>query len=221
MDKKQKKEIEALKAQAEKFDIQLKKSHIVQIEAYLKALHHWNRKINLTALKKDKDILIKHILDSLVCLPLLKDVRLLVDIGTGAGFPGLPIKILRPDIGLYLVEARRKRASFLRYVINGLQQSGTEVFWSRVEEEGLLKRFKADLVDAVITRAALPEESILKVGAEVLPEKGKILLMKGEINKEEEMMLEGKAKQYGKQVIEIYPYRLPETERDRNIVVIQ
>ena len=86
-------------------------------KTYLDELKLWNAKINLTGLKTDRDIIIKHFLDSLAVLPFLGDPASLVDLGSGAGFPGLVLKLARPQMTLTLVEARQKKAAFLEYVL--------------------------------------------------------------------------------------------------------
>ena len=98
-----------------------------QFLAYLTLLLKWNRKMNLTALRSPREIIIHHFLDSLLLLPHLPQSARLLDIGSGAGFPGLPLKIARPDLTIDLVEATAKKASFLKEAVRRLGLSGMNV----------------------------------------------------------------------------------------------
>jgi 16S rRNA (guanine527-N7)-methyltransferase len=88
---------------------------------FLVELKKWNRAYNLTGLKTDEDIIVKHFLDSLLYIKALPDRKLkLADAGTGAGFPGIPIKIIRPEINITLIESSRKKSAFLRHLLREL-----------------------------------------------------------------------------------------------------
>src|SRR4030066_2478639 len=88
---------------------------------YIAELKKWNRAYNLTALKKDEDIVIKHFLDSLLYIKAFPEGELkLIDAGTGAGFPGIPIRIVRPEINITLIESSRKKTAFLRHIARSL-----------------------------------------------------------------------------------------------------
>ena len=100
---------------------------IDQFLAYLELLLKWNRKMNLTALRSPREIIIHHFLDSLLLLPHLPQNARLLDIGSGAGFPGLPLKIARPGLTIDLVEATAKKASFLKEAVRRLGFSGMNV----------------------------------------------------------------------------------------------
>jgi 16S rRNA (guanine527-N7)-methyltransferase len=148
-----------------------------QIEAfslYLAELKKWNRAYNLTALKTDADIIIKHFLDSLLFLKVLPPhVRSVADIGSGAGFPGLPIKILRPDIEMMLIEPVQKKALFLEHMQRVLNISGTTIMNRRVEDVHDL------LVDAAVTRALFSVGEFINKAERLLREKGVLILSKG------------------------------------------
>jgi len=107
--------------------LDLAPEQIDQFLAYLDLLLKWNRKMNLTALRTPREIIIHHFLDSLLLLPYLPETGNLLDLGSGAGFPGIPLKIARPDLTIDLVEATAKKASFLKEVIRRLGLSGTAV----------------------------------------------------------------------------------------------
>ncbi len=107
--------------------LDLAQEQIDQFLAYLDLLLKWNRKINLTALRTPTEIISRHFLDSLLLLPHLPETGRLLDLGSGAGFPGLPLKIARPGLTIDLVEATAKKVSFLKEVIRCLELSGVSV----------------------------------------------------------------------------------------------
>jgi 16S rRNA (guanine527-N7)-methyltransferase len=108
-------------------DLELSPEQLDQFLAYLELLLKWNQKINLTALRSPRDIIIHHLLDSLLLLTYLPETGNLLDLGSGAGFPGIPLKIARPGLIIDLVEATAKKASFLKEVVRRLGLSGTAV----------------------------------------------------------------------------------------------
>jgi len=141
---------------------------------YLSELKKWNRAYNLTALKTDNDIIIKHFLDSLLFAKALPpDARTLADIGSGAGFPGIPIKIMFPDLSVFLIEPTRKKAIFLRHICSMLQLQGIEIIDRRIEEaEGLA-------VDVAVTRALFSVREFIEKTKAILNTNGILILSKG------------------------------------------
>ena len=134
-----------------------------QFVTYWRELKHWNSRLNLTSIRGDQEIIVKHFLDSLSVLQCfdIKPGDLVIDIGTGAGFPGLPIKIYIPDIQLALVEPSSKKVSFLRFLISQLSrnhQSATSRSWENPRiiaqraEECILNGQHTTAYDWVLTR---------------------------------------------------------------------
>lgn len=157
-------------------ELSLAYSH-VQVRAfmtYLIELKKWNKAYNLTALKTDEDIIVKHFLDSLLYLKAIPEGEVSVmDVGSGAGFPGIPIKIIRPGIAMYLVEPSRKKASFLRHIISVLGLEGIEVVEKRIQE------IKSLMVDVAVTRALFDiKEFMIKASLHV-KRGGRLVLSKG------------------------------------------
>lgn len=115
-------------------------------DIYLKELLEWNKKFNLTAITDPEEIKVKHFEDSLSILQAisLKD-QSVIDIGTGAGFPGIPLKIKCPDIKLTLVEATRKKVEFLKHIVQKLDLKDVEVIWGRAEAIAKVKREQYDI----------------------------------------------------------------------------
>ncbi len=149
-------------------------AQIKAFSLYLAELKKWNRAYNLTALKTDADIVIKHFLDSLLFLKVLPlHVRSIADIGSGAGFPGLPIKIMRPDIEIVLIEPVQKKTLFLEHMQRQLKVDGLFVRNCRIEDIHDL------LVDAAITRALFSVGEFINKAERLLEERGVLILSKG------------------------------------------
>ena len=122
----------------EHFGITLTDSQLVSFNKYSESLLEWNKSFNLTAIRDSDNIRIKHFLDSLSCLSVIKNTESinLIDIGTGAGFPGIPIKIALPNIKLTLVDSVGKKVSFCKHIVEALGLENTAVIHDRAEELG-------------------------------------------------------------------------------------
>jgi 16S rRNA (guanine527-N7)-methyltransferase len=183
-----------------------------QVEAfiiYLEELKKWNRAYNLTALKTDKEIIIKHFLDSLLFAKALpREVLTLADIGSGAGFPGIPIKIICPDLPVFLIEPTQKKAIFLRHICSRLQLKNAEIIDKRVEE------VKGLQVDVAITRALYSVREFIGKTKDILNKNGILILSKGPGLEKE---LEG----LDKNNISISNFKLPFEDIIRHIVVVR
>lgn len=149
---------------------------ISELTVYFRELTIWNKKINLTAIKQEKEVAVKHFLDSMACSKALLSTQSasLLDIGTGAGFPGLPLKILHPELDLTLLEPSHKKTAFLRHLIGTLQLSKAVVLSTRIED------FSNDLDQAgrfahIITRA-LDIKQILPFVRSLLRDQGRLIL---------------------------------------------
>lgn len=147
------------------------------ISLYLSELHKWNRKINLTSEKDLRTILIRHIFDSLQYSRAISSGSRVLDIGSGAGFPGIPLKIIFPDIEFALVESRRKRASFLSSTVLKLGLKKIQIFNGRAEDLREGEEF-AGKFDRVLFRAVSSVLDCLKLGAPFLNNKGMIVIKK-------------------------------------------
>jgi 16S rRNA (guanine527-N7)-methyltransferase len=156
--------------------ITLHEIQVKQFMLYLEQLQSWNRLVNLTGLKTDKDIIIKHFVDSLVALKVeeLRHHATLLDIGTGPGFPGIPLRIAREDLNITLIEPTEKKISFLYLIVGLLKLDRVRIF------HGTLEQFLADgtanqRFDYVTTRALKPD-MMLRYGAQLLAGGGRLIL---------------------------------------------
>ena len=149
---------------------------------YLRELNQWRKRINLSSRKDDQEIIIKDFLDSLTIIRYLPLNTSLMDLGSGAGFPGIPLKIVRPDLKLLLLETNRKKVFFLKDVqrVSGL--SGIEVRWSG-EDRGI--EDLSGIFDFVASRAFGSILKFAKAGVSFLKRGGILLAMKGKKGREE------------------------------------
>ena len=145
---------------------------------YLSELKVWNRKINLTSLRDDRDIVIGHFLDSISAARFMPESGRLLDIGSGAGFPGIPIKIVSPLLDVTLMDSAHKKVTFMREVVRALGLEGVAAVWGRAEDEG--NGIERRGFDRVITRAVGPIPGILRLSEPYLAEGGRIVLMRGQ-----------------------------------------
>ena len=164
-----------LRQESEKLGISLHTEQVDQFMAYLEQLQAWNRSFNLTGITSGKEIVIKHFIDSLSALPIsnMKVGATLLDVGTGAGFPGVPLKIVRPDLAISFIEPSHKKCSFLRFIAGFLRLQHVEIF------NGSFDQYVADpelrrSFDYITTRA-LKSDVILKDGFKLLHQDGKAI----------------------------------------------
>lgn len=172
------KETLALGKSALQSGIILGDDQLAQFDAYRTELLKWNEKMNLVSEKSSHDIVRRHFQDSLTALPFIENHDAgMVDIGCGAGFPGIPLKIATPSLSLYLLETNRKKVSFLKHVIRLLNLADTYVLHERIEN--ILKIAKwNNFFDILISRAAFKLPEILLFGAFFLKPGGKLIALK-------------------------------------------
>ena len=145
--------MEELRVQAEKLGIRLSKGQLESFDIFYNELTEWNEKFNLTAIKEKKDVFEKHFLDSLTIIPHLpKDTHKIIDVGSGAGFPGLPIKIAEPELNVTLTDSTGKKVNFMKNVIEKLGLKGIMAINNRAEEIGQTERYR-EKFDVALARA--------------------------------------------------------------------
>src|SRR5574341_2511015 len=162
----------------QELDIDLSIEQMNSIFIYLTELKKWNQKINLTAIREERDIIIKHVLDSLSYLKGFspKPGSRLLDMGSGAGFPALVIKIAHPEIAVTLVESVKKKASFLRHIMRTLKMENVEVIDKRIEE---LIDTHSSSYNIVTARAFADMNAAISAGAAFLKPGGLMVLSRG------------------------------------------
>lgn len=148
-----------------------------KFDTYMELLKDWNTRINLTAITEDEEIRLKHFQDSLSILPYIEGGSL-VDVGTGAGFPGLPIAIERPDVSVTLVDSLDKRVKFLQCVADTLELKNVTCIHARAEEFGRKPEYR-EKFDYATARAVASMPVLLEYCLPLLKTGGRFLAMKG------------------------------------------
>ena len=185
---------------------------------YLRELKSWNKKINLTGLKSDRDIVIGHFLDSMSAARFVPEGSRLLDIGSGAGFPGIPIKIISPSLEVTLLDSVHKKVMFMREVIRALGLGGITAAWGRAEDEG--NGIERRSFESVITRAVGPIPGILRLSEPYLAAGGGIILMRGQKGGEEwEAARGGVSEEF--RLAERSDFTLPFGGQSRTILVVE
>ncbi len=156
-------------------EFELSKNQLEKFSVYYNLLIDGNNKINLTSITDEKEVYIKHYYDSLLLTKVLKDAVTIADIGSGAGFPGIPLKIAQADLAITLIEPIAKRARFLEEVVVALELEKIVVLNERAE----LLLEKREYYDAVTSRAVAPLNILLEVSIPLLKVKGKMYALKG------------------------------------------
>jgi len=152
---------------------------LAQLADYVGLLAKWSKVYNLTAVRQPQQMVIRHVLDSLAVVPFLTEGSLL-DVGTGAGLPGLPIAIARPDLAATLLDANAKKLRFVRQAVAELRLGNVEVVQARMQEYQPGRAF-----DMVISRAVSSLEELYRQSRHLLAPRGRMLFMKGALPEEE------------------------------------
>lgn len=205
---------EILLIHAQKMGFVLSEKIAREFELYYKELLDWNTKINLTTITEPADAAIKHFLDSILLLKYIPLTGLLIDIGTGAGFPGLPLKIMKPELSVVLVEAVRKKANFLRQVIRLLKLDGIEVYNGRIQTYDRQAAF-----DYAVSRAFSELGMFCRLGEPFIKSGGALLAMKGSDTKEHAAAQQ--MTDLGLVCAAIHSYELPLQKGHRSLIIMQ
>lgn len=206
---------ELFRTEAQKLGVPLDHEALGRFRLYWEELRQWNRTVRLVSKADLTSVLWLHFLDSLSVLPLIDPQRPLLDVGSGAGFPGVPLKIAAPELRVDLMEPRRRKANFLRHLIRTLGLEDIHVHQLRLEQGGTeLGRFPT-----VVARALAPPVLWLKWATGVLAGGGSLLLMLGQ--RQEVEQVEPALRQLGWEVSEQRQLRLPVVDRRRSIVVLK
>lgn len=163
-------------------NIEIDEKKLEQLNIYMNLLQTENKKYNLTAITKEEDIYLKHFYDSLTITKIIKlDKQKLCDLGTGAGFPGLVLKIVFPKLDVTLIEATNKKCEFLKLVINELKLEKIKVINTRAE---IYAKDNREVFDIVTARAVAPLKHLLEYAIPLVKVKGFFVPLKSNIEKE-------------------------------------
>jgi 16S rRNA (guanine527-N7)-methyltransferase len=172
-------EMLSLSKNARLLGIELNDTQLAQFDVYKNELLQWNAKTNLISENSSGEIITRHFLDSLTAMQFIQkpDARI-IDVGCGAGFPGLPLKIALPTLEIYLLETNRKKVSFLKHIIRFLNLSHAIVLHDRVENITKTDSWK-EKFDIVISRATFKLDKLLALGEFFLAPEGQLIALKG------------------------------------------
>ena len=200
--------------------IELKEEQLEKFYLYMNILLEWNEKINLTAITNEEEIILKHFVDSLTINKYIEDSKSLIDVGTGAGFPGIPIKILRQDLKITLLDSLNKRINFLNEVIEKLELKNIECIHGRAEEFGKNKNYR-EKYDISTSRAVANMSTLSEYLIPFVKIGGKVLAMKGDKAEEELEEAKKSIKLLGGKVENIDNFYLPNSDIKRSIIIIK
>lgn len=209
-----------LEKKAQEIGIVLQEKQINQFYQYMNLLLEWNQKMNLTAITDPKEIIEKHFIDSLTIAKYIKPGRCVLDLGTGAGFPGIPLKIYREDLELILVDSLNKRIGFLNEVVHQLALKDIETVHGRAEELGKNKIYR-EKFDIVTSRAVANLSTLSEYLLPFLKEKGLAICMKGPDVEEEIAQAKKAIEILGGKLKEVEKFTLSENKMGRSIVLIE
>lgn len=195
--------------------INISSEQLQQLNEFYQILLEWNKKINLTRITSEKEVYLKHFYDSLTLNKVvsLEKIKTVCDVGTGAGFPGIVLKICFPHLKITLVDSLQKRINYLNYVINQLNLKDIEAIHTRGEEFS----GKYELVTA---RAVANIEKLLGYTMHLVDKNGIFVAMKGNIEDELTPQISKKIESKYK-IIKIEKFKLPQEESQRSLILIK
>lgn len=211
---------EILNKYLKEINMELKKEQTEKFYKYMNLLLEWNEKINLTAITEPEEVILKHFVDSLTISKYIEKDSKLVDMGTGAGFPGIPLKILRDDIEITLADSLNKRINFLNEVIKELNLKNIQTVHTRAEEFGKNKKYRESF-DIATSRAVANLSTLSEYLIPLVKPSGKTICMKGSEIKEEVEMARKAIEILGGKIEQEESFNLPNSDMKRNVIIIK
>ena len=213
-------ELQILQDGAREFGVELSENQVTLLGRFMEELCSWNRRMNLTGISDPRAMIIKLLLEPLVALSYLPARGTLLDVGSGAGIPGIPLKIARDSFEVHLLESRAKKVSFLKHVIRELGLSGIIASQGRAEkcpaESGLLSCY-----DVVTARALAPLKKTLSLCYPYIREGGLLITYKGSRVNDEIQECAGSLDDLHLLIEKVVPYKLPEIKEQRYLVIVR
>jgi 16S rRNA (guanine527-N7)-methyltransferase len=196
--------------------------HLPQFARLFELLTTANQTLNLTAIRDEQGIILKHFVDSLTCLtfPGFRDGMSVIDVGTGAGFPGLPLALVRPEIRFDLLDATQKKVDFVATTIQALKLENAHAIWGRSEE---LSRtiVKRETYDAAVTRAVATLQVVAELTLPLVRVGGFVLVQKATGVEAELAPAQSAIKKLGGSLVDVLRLELPIIKDTRNLVIIE
>lgn len=186
---------------------------------YMNLLIEWNEKMNLTAITEPNDIILKHFIDSITINKYIENSVKVVDVGTGAGFPGIPLSIIRPDLQITLVDSLNKRLMFLQEIKKELELKNIDIVHARAEEFGQNKNYR-ETFDIATSRAVANLSTLSEYLVPLVKIKGKCVCMKASDAEEEIKQAENAVNILGGKIVKAEKFNLPNSDIGRTIIII-
>lgn len=202
------------------FGVRFCVKQLEQFFEYMELLIEWNEKMNLTAIIEPEEIILKHFIDSITILKDIEDNSRVVDVGTGAGFPGIPLSIMNPTLKITLVDSLNKRLIFLQEVVNKLQLKNVEIIHARAEEFGQNKKYREGF-DVATSRAVANLSTLSEYLIPLVKVCGKVVSMKAADAREEINDAKKAIEVLGGAIEKIDEFNLPQTDIGRTIITIR
>ena len=211
---------EKLKEISKEINIDLNEEQLDKFKKYMELLLEWNEKINLTAITEEDEVILKHFVDSMTVLKYIDDGASIVDVGTGAGFPGIPVSIANDNVNVTLVDSLNKRINFLQEVISEINLTNIKAIHSRAEDFGQNKEHR-EKYDISVSRAVANLSVLVEYLLPLVKVGGKCICMKGSEVEEEITNAKFAIKELGGKIEVVDEFCLPGTDIKRNIIVIR
>ena len=187
---------------------------------YMNLLIEWNEKMNLTAIIEPEEIILKHFIDSITILKDIEDESSVVDVGTGAGFPGIPLSIMNPTLKITLVDSLNKRLIFLQEVVNKLNLKNVEIVHARAEEFGQNKKYR-EKFDIATSRAVANLSTLSEYLIPLVKINGKVISMKASEAEEEINQAKKAIEILGGKIKKIDEFNLLQSDIGRTVITIK
>jgi 16S rRNA (guanine527-N7)-methyltransferase len=210
------------------FQLELDQHHVNQFAVHAVELLQWTQKVNITTIRDPIEIAVKHFLDSLMPVGMMPEGAMLLDIGSGGGFPGIPLKVIIPSLSVTLIDASRKKVSFLKHVIRSLKLDKIQALHCRAEDLGDHPSYRCGF-DVIISRAVTSLDFFVRLALPLLAEQGTIIALKGHTKQEDLDELQSKNTEKidcpnsvrGTLTASMLTYNLPLVNSKRSIISIR
>ena len=202
------------------FKIRFSVEQLEQFFAYMELLIEWNEKMNLTAITEPEEIILKHFIDSITILKEIEDNSKLVDVGTGAGFPGIPLSIMNQTLKITLMDSLNKRLIFLQEVVNQLNLKNIQIVHARAEEFGQNKKYRESF-DVATSRAVANLSTLSEYLIPLVKVDGKVISMKASEAQEEINEAKKAIEILGGQIEKTDEFNLPQSDIGRTVITIK
>lgn len=214
--------LDEFKEKASNIDVSLNTEQLKCFSKFMDFMIEWNDRVRLTSITEEEEVIDKHFIDSLTALKpqVIKNNHKILDLGTGGGFPGIPLKIINPTIDLTMLDSRLKKIEYLQEVINVFSFENTVAIHGRAEDYGQLPEYR-EAFDIVVSRAVANLTVLSEYCLPFVKKGGYFIAMKGTKSDEEINEAKNAIKKLGGSIEEVLEFKLPATDYDRSIILIK